>query len=210
MLFIDILGLIGTAAFAVSGVLVGIKSRLDLFGVFVLAVFTASGGGLLRDIILKKGMPVLFTDSRYLITVFLSTVLACFLFRFLTKIHLFIQVFDALGLGVFTVLAAFECINLKVPLIGIIFISVLTGIGGCIIRDILVNNVPMVFKSEIYALASIVGAFAFYFLYKNIDLAVSMYVCILLVFAVRITAVYFNLNLPVLSPGASRQDTPVE
>ncbi len=207
MLFIDILGLIGTAAFAVSGVLVGIKSRLDLFGVFVLAVFTASGGGLLRDIILKKGMPVLFTDSRYLITIFLSTVLACSLFRFLTKIHLFIQVFDALGLGVFTVLAAFECISLKVPLIGIIFISVLTGIGGGIIRDILVNNVPMVFKSEIYALASIIGAFAFYFLYKNIDLAVSMYVCILLVFAVRITAVYFNLNLPVLSPDAPRQDT---
>lgn len=206
MLFIDILGLIGTAAFAISGVFVGIKSRLDLFGVFMLAVFTASGGGLLRDIILKKGMPVLFTDSRYLLTVFFSTVLACLLYRFLTRIQLLIQVFDALGLGVFTVLAAYECINLKVPLIGIIFISVLTGVGGGIIRDILVNNVPMVFKSEIYALASIIGAFSLYFLHKSTDYAFGMYVSIILVFAVRMTAVYFNLNLPVLNPGTSRQD----
>ncbi len=198
MIFIDILDIAGTAAFAISGILMGIKKKLDFFGIFVLGVFTACGGGLFRDVILNRGMPVLFTNSKYIITIVFSTILTCLLYKFITRITVFIQIFDALGLGTFTVLTAYQCILLKVPLTGIIFISVLTGVGGGIIRDILVNEVPLIFKGEIYALASIIGAFSFYILYNRLDSVINSYLCILIVFTVRSLSMYFNINLPVL------------
>ncbi|HEY9060023.1 MAG TPA: trimeric intracellular cation channel family protein [Pseudobacteroides sp.] len=198
MVFIDIMDIAGTAAFAISGILMGIKSKLDFFGLFVLGVFTACGGGLIRDVILNRGMPVLFTDSKYMTTIVISTILTCLLYRFITRLSTFIQIFDALGLGTFTILTAYQCILLKVPLIGIIFISVLTGVGGGIVRDIMVNEVPLIFRGEIYALASIIGAFSFYILYNNLDSIINLYLCILIVFAVRIISMYFNINLPVL------------
>ncbi|MDP4180710.1 MAG: trimeric intracellular cation channel family protein [Bacillota bacterium] len=201
MIFIDLLNITGTAAFAISGVLLGIKNKLDIFGLFVLAFFTACGGGLIRDVILKKDMPVLFTDSKYVITILISTILTCLLYRFISKITILIQIFDALGLGTFTVLTAYQCILMRVPLTGIIFLSVLTGVGGGIIRDILVNEVPLIFRGEIYALASIIGAFSFYFLYNKLDNIISLYFCILIVFIVRSISMYFNINLPVVKPG---------
>jgi uncharacterized membrane protein YeiH len=198
MIFIDIMDIAGTAAFAISGILMGIKSKLDFFGLFVLGVFTACGGGLIRDVLLNRGMPVLFTNSKYMTTIVISTILTCFLYKFITRISVFIQIFDALGLGTFTVLTAYQCTLLKVPLIGIIFTSVLTGVGGGIIRDIMVNEVPLIFRGEIYAIASIAGAFSFYILYNSLDSILNLYLCILIVFAVRIVSMYFNINLPVL------------
>jgi uncharacterized membrane protein YeiH len=87
---------------------------------------------------------------------------------------------------------------MDMPLIGIVFIAALTGIGGGVLRDILVNDVPLVFKSEIYALASIIGAFCFYFLNNYIDVNLNIYICVTIIFAIRVVAIYFNLNLPRL------------
>jgi uncharacterized membrane protein YeiH len=198
MIFIDIMGIIGTAAFAVSGVLVGIKNRLDLFGVFVLAILTASGGGLIRDVIIGDGLPVFFMQPKYLITIVITTIVTFLVFKYIKRLLFIIKVFDAVGLGVFTVLAAYKCVSLNMPLIGIVFIAVLTGIGGSILRDILVNDVPLVFRSEIYALASMIGAFCFYFLYKFVDVSLNVYICVAAIFIIRMAAIYFNLNLPDL------------
>lgn len=198
MIFIDIMDIAGTAAFAISGILMGIKNKLDFFGLFVLGVFTACGGGLIRDVILNRGMPVLFTNTTYMTTIVISTIFTCLLYKYITRISVFIQIFDALGLGTFTVLTAYQCILLNVPFTGIIFISVLTGVGGGIIRDMLVNEVPLIFRGEIYALASIIGAFSFYILYNRLDSVINIYLCILIVFAVRSISMYFNINLPVL------------
>lgn len=200
MLLIDYMDIIGTAAFATSGALVGIKNRLDLFGVFVLAVITASGGGLIRDVILGNSLPVFFTQPKYLITIIISTVATYLAYRYINRLLIVIKIFDAAGLGVFTVLAANKGVVLHLPLIGVLFIAVLTGIGGGIMRDILVNDVPMVFRSEIYALASILGALCFYFLYDRIDVNLDVYVCVFVTFMIRSTAVYFNINLPVIVP----------
>jgi uncharacterized membrane protein YeiH len=198
MLFINIMDIIGTAAFAVSGVLVGIKHKMDLFGVFVLAILTASGGGLIRDVIIGQGLPVFFTEPKYLITIVITVILTDFIYRYIKRLIVIIKIFDAIGLGVFTILAAYKGISLDIPLIGIIFIAALTGIGGGVLRDILVNDVPLVFKSEIYALAAITGAFCLYFLYNYIDVNLNIYICVTIIFVIRVLAIYFNLNLPRL------------
>lgn len=198
MFFIDVMDLVGTAAFAVSGVLVGVNNRLDLFGIFVLSIATASGGGLIRDMILGDELPIFFTQSRYLVTIMVSVVITCMAIKYIRRILFVIKVFDAAGLGVFTVLAAYKSIREGVPLIGVLFLAALTGIGGGIIRDILVNDVPLVFRSEIYALASILGALIFYLLYGFMDVNINVYLCIFIIFAIRMVAIHFNLNLPVI------------
>lgn len=206
MLFINIMGIIGTAAFAVSGVLVGIKGKLDLFGVFVLAILTASGGGLIRDVIIGRGQPVFFSEPKYLITIIVTVIITCSVFKFIKKLMVIIKVFDAIGLGIFTILATYKAISLEMPFIGIIFIAALTGIGGGVLRDILVNDVPLVFKSEIYALAAITGALCFYLLNSYIDVNLNVYICITIIFVIRIVAIYFNLNLPRLKIMKGEED----
>jgi len=202
MFFIEIMDLIGTAAFAISGVLVGIRNKLDLFGIYVLATITASGGGLIRDIILNKNLPVFFTQPKYLITITLVTVATCiiahFAYSFLDKMQMLIKIFDAIGLGVFTVLAAYGSIQADVPFIGVIFTAILTGVGGGVVRDMMANEVPLIFKSEIYALASFIGALIFYMLYGVLGVTVNTYLCIFIIFAVRMVSIYFKLNLPVV------------
>ncbi|MCX7747122.1 MAG: trimeric intracellular cation channel family protein [Clostridia bacterium] len=198
MLFIEVVDIIGTAAFAVSGVLVGIKNRLDLFGLFVLSVITASGGGLIRDVILSKDIPVFFNQPRYLVTILVAVVGSCIAYKYINKMYFVIKMFDAAGLGVFTILAAYKGILIGLPPIGIIFVAALTGIGGGILRDILVNDVPLVFRSEIYALASIMGAVLFYILFNKIDTNLNVYICAFAVFAIRMASVVFNLNLPII------------
>ncbi|MCX7922829.1 MAG: trimeric intracellular cation channel family protein [Clostridia bacterium] len=198
MLFIDLMDIIGTAAFAVSGVLVGIKNRLDLFGVFVLAILTASGGGLIRDIIISNDLPVFFTQPKYLVTITAAMIVTSIAYKFLDRIYFIIKVFDAIGLGVFTILAGYKGILHDMPLIGLVFVAALTGIGGGILRDILVNDVPLVFRSEIYALASILGALSFYFLYRLIDVNLNVYLCIFVIFIIRMVSIHYNLSLPVI------------
>ncbi|MCX7709780.1 MAG: trimeric intracellular cation channel family protein [Clostridia bacterium] len=208
MLVIDVLDLAGTAAFAISGALVGIKNRLDLFGIFVLAVVTASGGGLMRDVIIGDYWPAFFSQPKYLISIIISTAAICVCLKYMGKMATLIRVFDAIGLGVFTVLSAYKCMKFDMPLIGIIFTAMLTGIGGGVLRDVMVRSVPLVFRSEIYALASIIGALMFYFLYGLINLQVNIYLCVFVTFAIRMVSMYYNLNLPVIKPKS--EDTGVQ
>ncbi len=199
MIFIEIMGLIGTGAFAVSGVLVGMKNKLDLFGLFVLAVITASGGGLIRDVIISDDMPVFFTNPQYLITIVIAMIITCLTVKYINRMLYIIKFFDAVGLGVFTIIATYRCMLLNMPFIGVMFIACLTGIGGGIVRDILVNDVPLVFKSEIYALASMIGAMVFYFLYNIVEPSLNVYICVFIVFIIRMAAVHYNIKLPVIN-----------
>lgn len=202
MSLIDAMDIIGTIAFAVSGALVGIKNRLDLFGIFVLSLMTASGGGIIRDVILKNGLPTFFVEPKYLILVVLTFVFTCLLWMYLShyidKIMQLIHIFDAIGLGVFTVLAAYKAIQLNVTLIGVLFVAVLTGVGGGVIRDTFVNEVPLVFKTEIYALASLLGAAIFYICYGILNTVLDIYMSIVIIFVIRLLAMYYKLNLPVI------------
>ncbi len=199
MLVLGVVDIIGTVAFAVSGILVGIRNKLDLFGIYVLAMITASGGGIIRDVVIGRNIPVFFTEWKYFAAITASMVVTCLLYRFVNRIISVIILFDAIGLGVFTVTATYTAIEYGLPPLGVVFAGVITGVGGGIMRDILVNEIPLIFRSEIYAIPSIIGSVLFYVLYRKINISINTYVCIAVILIIRMVAVRFGLNLPVLS-----------
>lgn len=201
MLVLNIVDIIGTVAFAVSGILVGIRNKLDLFGVYVLAMLTASGGGIIRDVVIDRDIPVFFTEWKYFAAITGSMVVTCVLYKLVNRIISVIILFDAIGLGVFTVTATYKAIEHGLPVLGVVFAGVITGVGGGILRDILVNEIPLIFRSEIYAIPSIIGSVLFYMLRNNVNISVNTYICITVVLAVRMISVKFGLNLPILSKG---------
>ncbi|MBR3576687.1 MAG: TRIC cation channel family protein, partial [Clostridia bacterium] len=128
----NILELFGIAAFAVSGAFVGVKKRLDILGILVLAIVTACGGGLIRDIVLNKTVPVFFYTPEYLLTTIIVTVVVCLWRPNLQqrkKYNIVLLLFDAIGLGVFSILAAYSAMEHNMPYIGIVFLGCISGCG---------------------------------------------------------------------------------
>lgn len=161
---LNIFEIIGTVAFAVSGALTGIKKRLDFFGVLMLAITTAIGGGIARDLIIGNTPPLAFRHPIYITIALVSTVGVWIFYRYLFRLTNVILIFDAIGLAVFTANGArlafagdYASLSVAVSL------GVLTGTGGGILRDIFVQEIPMVFRKEIYATASIIGVLAQYY-----------------------------------------------
>ena len=205
-----VLEIIGTIAFASSGAIVGIRKEMDIFGVIVLAVVTALGGGCIRDIILGNIPPSMFMNSTYAIQSVLCAIILFVIFysikgfatsKFLKKYEEIMIVLDAIGLGAFTVTG----INTAVTMgytdkkFLLIFVGMVTGIGGGIIRDIFSDSVPFVFKEQIYAVASFIGA-VFYIVFKGIlNPDILMVLTAVIVFVVRMVAVHKNLQLPKIN-----------
>ena len=156
--FVTLLDFIGTFAFAISGGLVATRHRLDLFGVLVLAFAAATAGGIVRDVVLGA-IPVSLVDWRY---VAVSTVAG--LLTFYTRTHVErmrnpVQLFDAAGLGLFAVLGAEKALAAGLGPVGAVMLGVLSGVGGGVVRDMLVAQVPSVLRrTELYAVAALAGA----------------------------------------------------
>lgn len=202
-----IIELIGIIAFAISGAIVGIKKRFDIFGVIVLGVITAVGGGALRDIILGILPPAMFKNSIYVLVAFLTSVIAFFAgavatVKFKKNKQFFkdmVNFFDAIGLGVFAVTGTNTAIvnGFSDNAFLAIFVGVITGIGGGMLRDILAGKVPFVLYKDIYASAAIVGAIIYYYMYTfkfNPILAVTS--AILITILIRLLATFYHLSLP--------------
>lgn len=202
-----IIEVIGTIAFASSGAMVAIKKELDLLGVIVLGVTTAVGGGMLRDIILGNVPPGLFTKPVYVITAFL-TVMALFTVvrlnqkilesRYITAYEKMMNIFDAVGLAAFTVtgidtavLAGYEDYHFLS-----VFLGVLTGVGGGLLRDIMAGQTPYILRKHVYASASIAGAICYVFLADWMTGDASMIISAVLVILIRLLATRYCWNLP--------------
>lgn len=198
---------IGTIAFASSGAMVAIKKQLDLLGVIVLGVTTAVGGGMLRDIIIGNVPPALFKDPIYVLLAFITVMLLFVIVRLNQKIldgrsmetyEKVMNIFDAIGLGAFTVVGIDTAV-----LSGygdyhflIIFLGVITGVGGGILRDIMAGQTPYVLRKHIYACASIVGAVLYAWLLNYIDGNIAMLFGACSVVLIRLMATHFCWNLP--------------
>lgn len=198
---------IGTIAFASSGAMVAIKKQLDLLGVIVLGVTTAVGGGMLRDIIIGNVPPALFKDPIYVLLAFITVMLLFVIVRLNQKIldgrsmetyEKVMNIFDAIGLGAFTVVGIDTAV-----LSGygdyhflIIFLGVITGVGGGILRDIMAGQTPYVLRKHIYACASIVGAVLYAWLLNYIDGNIAMLIGACSVVLIRLMATHFCWNLP--------------
>ena len=197
----------GTFSFAISGAMVAVKKRVDLFGVLFLGITTALGGGMLRDVMLGIVPPAMFHNPVNLtaaagVSLLVFLVAAAFKDRYLSEeqtIDAINNVVDALGLGAFTVIGVQAAMNAGHTgnIIVQVFMGMVTGIGGGLIRDLMVMEIPFVLRKRVYAVASIVGGCLFCLLSRcNVPEYLSVFGSILTVFSIRILATRFKWNLP--------------
>ena len=206
ILYIEVLG---TVAFALSGAMEGMKKNLDLLGVLILGVVTATGGGVIRDLTIGINPPLTFrTGINIYIALFASAMIFIFSYynenvnkRTVNKIFDGSLVYsDAVGLGVFTITGmqiAYQ-LNENHSMILYIFVGLISGVGGGIIRDLLIDSVPYILNRHVYASASIVGGLVFHLLKKTNVLPqhISIPLCIIIIIAIRLIAYYKKWNLP--------------
>lgn len=195
--FIYVLDLLGTAAFAVTGALKAVEHKADIFGIIVLATVVGVAGGVTRDVIFGK-FPNSLSDPIYVgITVAIGVAIFFLFSHFKKRLGVWL-IFDAVGLGVFSVVGAtiaYEIVGLN--FLPIIFGGMITAIGGGILRDIFVREIPIVFVKEIYAVASFIGILVFYLILSSgVDLYIATIVGLVVATGLRLVAMKLNWNLP--------------
>lgn len=199
-----ILELIGTMAFAGSGAIVGLRKNMDIFGVCILGLTTAVGGGVIRDIILGNTPPATFQNPTYAGVALFSSLLLFLpqLRRFLMQnqrlYDLLMLVMDALGLGIFTVVGiriAYHY-SARSTLFLLVFVGVVTGVGGGLLRDMMAGDTPYIFVKHVYASASLAGALICALLWHPAGELSAMLIGMVVVIAIRFLSAYFRWNLP--------------
>lgn len=204
-----VLEVLGTIAFAVSGAMVALQRRLDGFGVLFLGLTTALGGGCLRDVLLGRIPSAMFSHPLYAV-VALATALTVFLlaycrrtgfFGHLEQIDRVNNIFDALGLGVFTVIGVRTCVAMGFGQNAFlcIFLGLITGVGGGVLRDMMSREIPMVLCRRVYAIASIIGGAAYFLLRTPLQESTAALTGVILVFAIRMLATHYRWSLPRIS-----------
>ena len=192
-----IFDIIGTFAFAISGALMGAKKEMDLYGLFILGLVTGVGGGTLRDVLFGRIPPFIFNDIAYLISVILAVLLVFFFHGKVQKGTKLLNIFDAIGLGVFTCIGAIIALNENIVWYGVILSAVITSTVGGMIRDTLAGEVPFVLQKEVYASASILGAIIFLILNQvNAPIDVNIFVVSVIVTVLRLLSLHKNWSLP--------------
>ena len=196
-IFIYVLDLFGTMAFAVTGAFKAIEHKSDFVGIILLATITGVAGGTIRDIVMGR-FPNSISDPTYVIITVASGICIFFLYSKLKKHwNLFLK-FDAFGLGIFTIIGGTFAFNMfGLNFLVIIFAGILTAVGGGILRDVFVNQIPIVFVKELYVTASFIGVLVFYFiLYFGGELYIATIVGIVIATGIRLTAMKYNWHLP--------------
>jgi uncharacterized membrane protein YeiH len=195
--FISILDYLGTVAFAVTGASKAITHKADIFGIIVLATVVGVGGGVTRDVIFGR-FPTAFSDPIYISLTVGTGIVMFFLFSYLKKKMNIWLIFDAIGLGVFSIIGAsiaYQIVGLE--FLPMIFAGMITAIGGGILRDVFVREIPIVFVKEVYAVASIIGIVIFYGLLSfDVDVQISSVIGIIAATGIRLLAMKYNWNLP--------------
>jgi uncharacterized membrane protein YeiH len=192
-----ILDLAGTFVFALSGAMAGVKHRLDIFGVLVLSFAAANSGGITRDILIGATPPAAIGDWRYIAVTIPAGLVTFYSFRTINRISNSVLVFDAAGLALFAVSGATKAIAFHLNPLAAALLGMLTGIGGGIARDILLAEIPVVLRSEVYAVAALTGAAAVVIgnmlrLPSGAVTAIGVILC----FGLRCLAIYRGWRLP--------------
>lgn len=199
--FLLTLDFIGTFAFAISGATVGVRHRLDLFGVWVLAFAAATSGGIVRDLLIGATPPEALSDWRYFTVSGLAGLVTFYRHALIERLRNPVQVFDAAGLGLFAVSGASKALAYGLGPVAATLLGMLSGIGGGIARDILVARTPVVLHAELYAVAALAGA-AVVVIGQRLHLPeVPMIVTgLVLCFGLRFMAIRYGWRLPVARP----------
>jgi uncharacterized membrane protein YeiH len=198
--------LVGVFVFALSGATAAVRQRLDFFGVLVVSFATASAGGILRDLLIGAVPPATIADWRYLAAAMLAGVVTFYWHRGIEHLRNPVRVFDAAGLGLFAVAGTQKALAAGLNPMMAAVLGMLTGIGGGIMRDLLLSRVPLVFRpeTELYALAALAGSVivvvGHWLEWPAIPTAVAGAV---LCFALRLLAIWFNWRLPSARRGGA-------
>ena len=196
-MFYQILDILGTIAFAISGVLVAMDKRLDLFGVLIIAFVTAIGGGTLRDLLIGNTPVVWMRDMTYMVTIGLTVIFAILFASRLKYLRRSLFLFDTIGIGLFTMIGIEKGLEADLAPVICIALGTMTASFGGVIRDILCNEIPVIFHKEIYATACILGGASFFLLVLfGLPGKYSYVIAIILVIAIRLLAVRFSIRLP--------------
>lgn len=195
---LQVLDLVGIFVFGITGALVGVRKKLDVFGILVLALVTGLGGGFIRDVLLGATPPTALRDWRYLVVPVVAGLLTFFLHPRIGRVERMVNVFDAAGLALFCVTGALTAIDYDLSPLPAALIGTIAGIGGGVIRDVLSGRVPVVLRSEIYATPAFLGAgivvvaaaFGYHALWVPIAAAVAC-------FAIRLIAIRRGWNAPL-------------
>lgn len=201
---VEIFDFVGTLAFAISGIRLASAKRFDWFGAYVVGVATAIGGGTMRDVMLGQS-PFWMTNPFYLLVTLVGLIWVIVFRRMLVRQDSVWFIFDTIGLALFTVVGIEKTLTTVAPdgqhfpFWAAIIMGAVTGAGGGVIRDVFINEVPLIFRKEIYALACVVGGLGYYICHKlNYPTEVSVVVCGVAVFAMRVLAVKYKLQLPII------------
>jgi uncharacterized membrane protein YeiH len=197
---IFILDLFGTAAFAVTGALRAIEHKYDIVGIIILATVTGILGGVMRDAILGIFPPYNFSDTIHIVLTTITAIIIFFLYHRTKKYENLFNIFDAVGLGVFTFTGASIAYSLySTNVVLIVISSLLTAFGGGILRDVFVREPPIVFTKEVYAVASFIGVIIFLILVNlKIQFEYTAIAVILVTTGIRLISIRLNLNLPTV------------
>ncbi len=200
LLFLEI---IGTIAFAASGAMVGLSKKMDIFGVTVLGIVTSVGGGVIRDIVLGLTPPATFQNPIYaLVAIFVSVIIFIpsvrrFLFRKQSIYEKTMLLMDSLGLGIFTAVGIeIAWLSGQKSVFLLVFVGMITGIGGGVLRDVLSGNTPYIFVKHFYASASLIGALVSIVLWEQIGQSSAVFGCAFVVTTLRLLAAKFRWSLP--------------
>ncbi|RTY87195.1 trimeric intracellular cation channel family protein [Flavobacterium sp. RSP49] len=195
------LDFVGTIAFTMSGALTAMSKKLDPFGVFIIAFVTAVGGGTLRDVMIGRTPVGWMLDLNYVYVIFLGFVLSIIFRKKFDRLRTSLFLFDTVGLGVFTLIGLEKGINIGLHPVICIALGTITACFGGVIRDILCNDIPVIFRREIYATICILGGMLFFMLREfNLDKDILYITTSIFIIVIRLMAVKFKWYLPTLEP----------
>jgi uncharacterized membrane protein YeiH len=195
--FLNLIDILGTFAFAVAGGFSAMERKLDPFGVLIIAFVTAIGGGTVRDVLVGNFPVNWLHNGNTILIIFMSAILTMIFGSYLKHLNTALFIFDALGLGLFTIIGIEVGLKQGFSAGICIALGTISACFGGVIRDVLLNKVPLIFRKEIYALACIIGGIAYYLLKQtHLNDDVAKVICILMIFVIRFIAVRYNLSLP--------------
>jgi uncharacterized membrane protein YeiH len=188
----------GTFVFALSGGVAGVKHKLDIFGVLVLSFAAANSGGIARDVMIGATPVAALRDWRYVAVSLLAGLLTFYCFGFINRLSSSVLIFDAAGLALFAVTGATKALTFGLGPISAALLGMLTGIGGGMMRDILISEVPTVLRSDLYAIAALSGAVVVVVGHAlSVSSAAASIVGALICFGLRFLAIRYSWRLPV-------------
>ena len=197
MNLLHILDIIGTFVFAISGLRLAAKKDMDLFGATAIAFVTAIGGGTTRDVLLGATPVAWIENIEYPIVILLSVPFTLLFRKYIVNLKRTFFIFDSIGIAVFTISGMQKALNFGLSPGMAILMGMVSAVVGGIIRDILCNEIPLIFRKEIYAIACLIGAFAFYlFSYFGVDNNANYLITTSLILIIRVVAIKYNLSMP--------------